>query len=129
MSEHLAVKEAISPLSTLPGIPPAAAVGRVANAFAAAKVRLDGDLFDERGTAELRLAWVSAQTPLTTPHRFVAAAIEHHAPTELVPLITVCAMASMIQRFVAIAKPKVEDEVVAFLDHHRIPLDSSPSRA
>ena len=100
------------------------AVARVAQAFDAAKSRDTGDLFDERERAALQLAWVSAQTPLTTPHRFVEAVIEHYSPTELVHLITVCSMASLVQRFVAIAKPKVEDEVLHFLDHHRIPLDA-----
>ena len=54
----------------------------------------------------------------------VEAAIKHYSPVELVHLITVCAMASMVQRFSAIAKPTVEEEVMAFLDHNRIPLDT-----
>ena len=100
------------------------AAQRVARAFDAAKGRDTGDLFDERERAALTLAWISAQTPLTTPRHFVQPAIDHYSPTELVHLITVCAMASMIQRFCAIAKPKLEDDVAAFLDAHRIPLDT-----
>ncbi len=100
------------------------AVERVIEAFDAAKGRETGDLFDDRERAALQLAWLSAQTPLTTPHRYVEAAIEHYSPVELVHLITVCAMASMVQRFSAIAKPTVEEEVMAFLDHNRIPLDT-----
>ncbi|WP_420607286.1 glutaredoxin domain-containing protein [Novosphingopyxis sp.] len=101
---------------------------RVARAFDAAKGRDTGGLFDERERAALQLAWLSAQTPLTTPHRFVATAIEHYTPTELVHLCTVCAMASMVQRFAAIAKPKVEQEVHEFLESYHIPLDTLASK-
>ena len=100
------------------------AVARVARAFAAATGRERGNTFDERERAALQLAWLSAQTPLTTPRRFVAEAIEHYTPTELVHLITVCAMASMVQRFSSIAKPMVEDEVAEFIDANGIPLDT-----
>ena len=100
------------------------AVERVRACQEAATGRGVESLFDEAERAALRLAWVSAQTPLTTPYRFVEAAIERYGPTELVHLITVCAMASMIQRFAAIARPKVEPEVAAFLREHELPLDT-----
>lgn len=101
------------------------AARRVRDAFDAAHgPDTDGDVFTDRERAALQLAWVSAQTPLTTPHRFVRAAIEHYTPTELVHLITVCAMASMLQRFAAIARPDVEPEVRDFLSEHDLPLDT-----
>ena len=101
------------------------AVERVRQAFAAAHSSMADDTpFTDREQAALQLAWVSAQTPLTTPHRVVRAAIEHYTPTELVHLITVCALASMIQRFAAIAKPMVEREVKGFLSENDLPLDT-----
>lgn len=54
----------------------------------------------------------------------MTAAIAHYTLTELVHLITVCAMASMIQRFAAIAQLELESEVAAFLDEHRLPLET-----
>ncbi|MBM2576383.1 hypothetical protein JQC91_08690 [Jannaschia sp. Os4] len=101
------------------------AVERVRHAFDAAKDRPDAeDLFDEAERAALKLAWLSAQVPLTTPRAWVQPAVDAYDPTELVHLITVCAMASMIQRFSAIAMPKVEPQVDAFLREHRLPLDT-----
>ncbi|MEM7566487.1 MAG: glutaredoxin domain-containing protein [Pseudomonadota bacterium] len=95
------------------------AVERICHAFDAAKDRdLPEGLFDDREVAALRLAWLSAQTPLTTPRRWVQPALDVFSPVELVHAITVCAMASMIQRFAAIARPEVEEEVRAFLDDH-----------
>ncbi|MFD0916857.1 glutaredoxin domain-containing protein [Pseudahrensia aquimaris] len=100
------------------------AVERVRHAFDAAKRQDNRNLFTARECAALELARLSAQVPLTTPRRFVQAAIDHFDPTELVHLITVCAMASMIQRFAAISKPKVETEVRRFLDENDLSLDT-----
>ncbi len=82
------------------------------------------DLFDDRERAALKLAWLSAQTPLTTPKRFVDPAIKHFNPTELVHLITVCSLASMLQRFTAIAMLEHEDEVLKFMRKHDLSLDT-----
>ena len=95
------------------------AVERVRFAFDAAKgMGTPRDLFEAREVAALRLAWLSAQVPLTTPRHWVQPALDQFSPVELVHAITVCAMASMVQRFAAIARPRVEDEVRVFLDDH-----------
>jgi hypothetical protein len=105
------------------------AAERVRHAFDAAKGQVSQcDLFDEREAAALRLAWLSAQTRLTTPRRWVQPALDLFSPVELVHAITVCSMASMIQRFAAIARPKMEGEVRAFLDAHGIPVSTLATR-
>ena len=100
------------------------AADRVRHAFGAARGRGPGGLFDPAETAALRLAWVSAQTPLVTPRRWVQPAIDLFEPTELVHLITVCALASMVQRFAAIARPRITDGTRTFLHVHDLPLDT-----
>jgi glutaredoxin len=100
------------------------AVERVRHCFAAATGRTPyPDLFDKREQAALHLAWLSAQMPLTTPRRFVQSAVEVYSPKELVHLIVVCAIASMVQRFVAIAQPAIEPEVQAFLNTYGLETD------
>ena len=82
------------------------------------------DLFSQREIAALRLAWISARVPLTTPHRWVKAAIGLFSPDELVHLISVCAMASMTQRFVAVEKPEQEAEVTRWIGKHGLTPDT-----
>ncbi|MEM7566488.1 MAG: glutaredoxin domain-containing protein [Pseudomonadota bacterium] len=72
-------------------------------------------LFDERERAALTLAWLSAQAPLATPRRFLEPALRAFAPRELIELSFVCGLASMIQRFAAIAKPELDAEAEAVL--------------
>ena len=81
-------------------------------------------LFDEREQAALKLSWLSAQMPLTTPRRFVQSAVELYSAKELVHLIVVCAVASMVQRFVAVAQPDQEKEVAQFLRKHELDSDT-----
>lgn len=100
------------------------AVARVRHAFDAARGRGARSLFDERECAALTLAWLSARTPLVTPRRFVAPAIEAFTPVELVHLCVVCGVAGLVQRFAAIARPALEPEVRAFLDAHGLAVDS-----
>lgn len=101
------------------------AVERVRLCFEAAQERPPGrDCFNEGERAALRLAWLSAQVPLTTPRRFVNPAIQSHTPVELVHLVTVCALASLVQRFVAIVRPGMEPEVTAFLHAHGLESDT-----
>lgn len=107
----------------------ARAAARVWSAYTAASGgAVSEGLFTARECAALQLARVSAQQPLTTPRRFVEPAIERYTPTELVHLITVCAVAGLVQRFAAIAKPVLEPEVSAFLRDHGIPLDGLSNR-
>lgn len=92
------------------------AVERVRHCFAVAKGQeVSRSLFTQAEQAALTLAWLSAQTPLTTPRRFIQSTLDAFSPVELVHLITVCSMAGLIQRFVAIAKPQIEPEVKDFL--------------
>ena len=81
------------------------------------------ELFDEREKAALQLAWLSAQMPLTTPQRFVEAAVELYSTKELIHLIVVCSVASMVQRFVAVAQPKPEALVAEFLETYELASD------
>lgn len=82
------------------------------------------DLFSESECAALQVAWLSAQTPLITPRRFIQPAIDAYTPTALVHLFTVCSLASLIQRFVAIVKPPMDPEVRRFLDRHSLTSDT-----
>lgn len=102
---------------------------RVRRAYLAAAGRdADDDLFSTRERAALQLARVSAQQPLTTPRRFVAPAVEHFSPTELIHLITACAVAGLVQRFAAILRPALEPEVAEFLRARAIPLAGLANR-
>lgn len=99
----------------------ARALERVRRAFDAAEGREDGgirELFDERERAALVLARLSAGTPLVTPRRLVEPAVEAFTPVELVHLATVSGLASLVQRFTAIARPAISPEVRAFLDRN-----------
>lgn len=101
------------------------AVERVRQCYLAATNQGDiNNLFNEKERAALQFAWVSAQTPLTTPYRFVEAAIKQFQPQELVHLIVVCSIASMVQRFVAAAKPEIEPIVNQFFDKHSLETDT-----
>ncbi|MGB7445290.1 MAG: hypothetical protein WA919_29815 [Coleofasciculaceae cyanobacterium] len=97
------------------------AVERVRHCFAIATGQETyPDLFDEREQAALQLAWISAQMPLTTPCRFVQSAVELYSAEELVHLIVVCSLASMVQRFVAVAQPELESKVAQFLQEYEL---------
>ncbi|MFY1636475.1 glutaredoxin domain-containing protein [Solwaraspora sp. WMMB335] len=100
------------------------AVTRVDRCVAAATGRAgDGGVFDDRERAALRLAWLSAQVPLVTPRRHVQPVIDLFDADELVELAVVCAVASMIQRFVALTGPAVESPVREFLTRHDLETD------
>ncbi|WP_022727658.1 glutaredoxin domain-containing protein [Fodinicurvata sediminis] len=101
------------------------AVERVRHCFEAAKQRKVGeDCFTEQEGAALTLAWLSAQSPLTTPRRFIEPAIQAYTARELVQLITVCSVAGLVQRFAAITKPVMEPEVSAYLQEHALESDT-----
>lgn len=101
------------------------AVERVRQCYLAAKNSRDtSNLFNDKERAALQFAWVSAQTPLTTPYRFVEAAMKHFQSKEMIHLMVVCAIASMVQRFVAVAKPEIEPIVNQFLSKHDLESDA-----
>lgn len=99
-------------------------VERVRHCFAAATGRGDDrGLFTSQEKAALKLAWLSAQTPLMTPKRFVQPVLEHYGPKALVQLMVACSVASMVQRFAAISQPELEPEVVRFLNENDLERD------
>lgn len=101
------------------------AVERIRQCYLAATNQGDtSKLFNEKEKAALQFAWVSAQTPLTTPHRFVEAAIKQYHSEELIHLIVVCSIASVVQRFVAAAKPQIEPVVNQFLNEYELEIDT-----
>jgi alkylhydroperoxidase family enzyme len=100
------------------------AVERVRHAYQAAIGRPESmALFDAREQSALRLAWLSAQIPLITPRRFVEPLVTHYDDRELIELIVACAIASLTQRFAAVARPDIEPEVRTFLTEHAIEAD------
>ncbi|AFY58809.1 glutaredoxin-like protein [Rivularia sp. PCC 7116] len=105
------------------------AVERVRQCYLAATNRGDtSKLFNDKEKAALQFALVSAQTPLTTPLRFVEAAIKQYQPEELIHLIVVCSIASMVQRFVAAAKPEIEPVVDQFFKKYSLETDTLAAR-
>ena len=81
-------------------------------------------LFNDKEKAALQFAWVSAQTPLTTPLRFIEAVIKQYQSEQLIHLIVVCSVASMVQRFVAAAKPEIEPVVKQFFNEYELETDT-----
>ncbi|WP_024709938.1 glutaredoxin domain-containing protein [Martelella sp. AD-3] len=101
------------------------AVERARHCFDAAKSRPEGQaLFTEKERAALTVAWLSGQAPITTPRRFIQPAIDHWTPVELIHLFTVCGVAGLVQRFSAIARPKIEAQVRDFLEQHKLTADT-----
>ena len=101
-------------------------IERIKQCFIVATEKEDIDgisVFDVQERAALRVAWLSAQVPLTTPYRFVQSAVALYQPNELIHLIVVCSVASMVQRFVAIAQPSMETKVSKFYTQHSIETD------
>lgn len=95
---------------------------RIRNAYAAATGEsAASEYFNERETAALRLAWLSAKVPLTTPKRFIEPVLEHFSGQEVIHLIVACSIASMIQRFAAIVKPETETETEKFFAETGLP--------
>ncbi len=100
------------------------AIERIKQCFIAATREDTSYIFNQKERAALQLAWLSAQVPLTTPYRFIKPAVELYQPEELIHLIVVCSVASMVQRFVAIAQPEMETEVNEFYTQHSIEINS-----
>ncbi|WP_272062558.1 glutaredoxin domain-containing protein [Oscillatoria sp. CS-180] len=101
------------------------AIARIRDCFEVATGRMAGsELFSGREQAALQFAWISAQMPLTTPRKYVQAAVEQFSEKELIHLIVACSVASMVQRFVAIARPEIEAEVAQFLKQNNLETDT-----
>ena len=100
------------------------AIARIEGCYAAAIAEADSSpLFTAKETAALRLAWLSAQTPLTTPRRFVQLAIDCYSPKQLVELIVACGLASAAQRVAAVKKPALDDEARIFCKDNDLEID------
>ncbi len=102
-----------------------AAMERVRACFGAAATADGAAPFTPAEVAALRVAWLSAKTPLTTPRRFVEPALDHFDAAGLIHLFTVCGLASLIQRFVAIHGCEIEPEVADFLAANRLEMDTA----
>jgi glutaredoxin/alkylhydroperoxidase family enzyme len=97
---------------------------RVRHAYLAAVGRLESAaLFDAKEQSALRLAWLSAQAPMITPRRFVEPLLEQYDERALTELIVCCAVASLVQRFVAVERPQIEPAVRAFLADNALETD------
>ena len=104
---------------------PQRAIQRIRRCYAVATARAEAShLFTRAEQAALRLAWLSAQVPLTTPRRFVAPAIQAFDAKSLIEIFAVAAIASLVQRFVAIKPQKPEAAVVEFLARHDLEADT-----
>ncbi len=92
------------------------AIERIKYCFLAARYgEVDSSLFSLKEQTALKLAWLSAQIPLTTPHRFIKPILQNHQYKELIQLIVVCSIAAMTQRFAAIHHLAMESEVERFM--------------
>ncbi|MEO1388354.1 MAG: glutaredoxin domain-containing protein [Cyanobacteria bacterium J06634_6] len=97
------------------------AIDKVRHCFAVATGKKSPKgLFTDREDAALKFAWLSAQVPLKTPSKFIQPAISLYTGKELAYLSIVCALASSLQRFSAIAKPEIEPEVFQFMEKHQL---------
>jgi alkylhydroperoxidase family enzyme/glutaredoxin len=95
------------------------AVARVRHAYQAAVGRPESmALFDGREQSALRLAWLSVQSPLITPRRFVEPLVAQYDERAITELVVTCAVASLVQRFTAVVRPDIEPDVRAFLAAH-----------
>lgn len=101
------------------------AIRRIRACYAVAIGLDDGaNLFTPAERAALTVAWLSAQIPLTTPRRFILPALDHYGPAALIHLFTVCGIASLLQRHVAIHPQILEPEVTAFLAQNGLERDT-----
>jgi len=101
-----------------------AAIARARLCFDAATGRGGAEVFSDRERAALTVGWLSAQKPLTTPHRFIQPAIAHFDPVELAHLFTVCGLAGLVQRFCAITAPGMGPEVADLAHRHGLETDT-----
>lgn len=101
------------------------AIQRIRSCYAVATARAEANhLFTRAEQAALRLAWLSAQVPLTTPRRFVAPAIDIFDTKGLIEIFVVAGIASLVQRFVAIKPQKPEVAVLGFLAQNNLEADT-----
>ncbi len=101
------------------------ALERVCACWAAATGRPEGQSpFSARERAALRFAWLSAQRPMVLPRAHVQPALDAYSPAELVQLSFVCGIASLVQRFAAVARPALEPQVRHWMARSALALDS-----
>jgi hypothetical protein len=85
-------------------------------------------LFTKQECAALRLARLSANTPLITPLTQVDELNKLFDEKSLVKLNIVCSLVSMIQRYLAIAKPKIDEQAMCFLETNNIEIQGLRSK-
>ena len=90
------------------------AIARIKQCFAAATDQLGSDLFSPAEKLALRLAWLSAQTPIVTPAQFVKPLTDHFSNHQLIELIVACGMSASAQRMAAAMQAQIGAEEAAF---------------
>ncbi len=94
-----------------------AAIARIANCYYAAcgtNSELQGPVFNAAERSALALARVSALIPLKTTQGLAKELLANYDQDAIVQLFSFCAVAGSIQRWAAVAKPKIELEVEEF---------------
>lgn len=90
------------------------AIDRIRHCFAAATDQSESDLFEPAEKLALRLAWLSAQTPIVTPARFIKPLIVHFSQRQIVELCVACGMACTVQRMAAAMQLHIGEDEAAF---------------
>ena len=126
---HVALAEAEALIAHHVSEDKPATIRRLRHAFAVASGRGEGaGLFTESERAALQLAYLSAQTPLITPRRFVQPVLDNFDEKTCIELFIVCGIASMVQRFVAIVPPTPNPSIEAFVAEHELPANTLAMR-
>lgn len=99
------------------------AVERIQKCFEVATGQSDSAIFSPAEKLALRLAWLSAQTPIATPAQFVEPLFEHFSQRQIVELSVACGMACTVQRMAAAMQLKIGADEAAFCKQHGIPTD------
>ena len=99
------------------------AIERIRDCFAAATDQSDSELFSPAERLALRLAWLSAQTPIATSAQFVKPLIDHFSQRQIVELCVACGMACSVQRMAAAMQVHLSADEQAFCRQNGIETD------
>ena len=80
--------------------------------------------FTSAERAALTLARTSALIPLKTSRKLADDLLAHYEQDAIVQLFSICGIAGVVQRWAAVAKPVVENEVSDFYRRHKLPLEA-----
>lgn len=104
------------------------AIERIRHCFAVATDQADSDLFSPEERLALRFAWLSAQTPIVTPARFVKPLTDHFSSRRIVELCIACGMACAVQRVAAAKQIQLGGEEAEFCRRNGIETDGLLSK-